>query len=141
MTRNVRIHTLLFAGAAVLAAAACSSQNAGQPSSTAAGTTAVASKPPVPVTTAAAALGTFHNSVEVVGTLAPKFSADVKSEVTATVTEVYVTEWVPVRKGDRLARLDTTRDRGRHRGAARPAKPRRAWPSRARSASTSARSS
>ena len=42
-----------------------------------------------------------------VGSLAPKFSVDVKSEVTGTVTAVYVTEWVPVRKGARLARLDT----------------------------------
>jgi RND family efflux transporter MFP subunit len=32
----------------------------------------------------------------------------VKSEVTGTVRDVYVTEWVPVRKGDRLARLDTS---------------------------------
>jgi RND family efflux transporter MFP subunit len=32
----------------------------------------------------------------------------VKSEVTGTVTAVYVTEWVPVRRGDRLARLDTS---------------------------------
>jgi RND family efflux transporter MFP subunit len=46
-------------------------------------------------------------SVEVVGTLQPKFAADVKSEVTGVVTEVYVTEWVPVRRGAKLARLDT----------------------------------
>ena len=56
----------------------------------------------------AASLGTFQDSIDVVGTLLPKYSADVKSEVTATVVEVYVTEWVPVRKGARLARFDTS---------------------------------
>jgi len=35
-------------------------------------------------------------------------AAVAQAEVTGTVTAVYVTEWVPVRKGDRLARLDTT---------------------------------
>jgi RND family efflux transporter MFP subunit len=49
--------------------------------------------------------------VDVVGSLAPKFSADVKSEVSGRVTDVYVTEWVPVRKGTRLASLDTTETR------------------------------
>ncbi len=40
--------------------------------------------------------------------MAPKFAADVKSEISGIVTEVYVNEWVPVRKGARLARLDTS---------------------------------
>ena len=31
-----------------------------------------------------------------------------KSEVSGVVREVHVTEWVPVKKGARLARLDTT---------------------------------
>jgi RND family efflux transporter MFP subunit len=53
-------------------------------------------------------LAVFQESVEIVGSLAPRFSADVKSEVTGIVTAVYVTEWVPVRRGDRLARLDTS---------------------------------
>jgi len=44
----------------------------------------------------------------VVGSLEPKFSAEVKSEVSGIVNAVYVTEWVPVRRGARLARLDTT---------------------------------
>ncbi len=65
-------------------------------------------KPPVAVTASPVVTADLQESVEVVGTLEPKFSADVKSEVTGTVTAVYVTEWVPVRKGDRLARLDTT---------------------------------
>jgi RND family efflux transporter MFP subunit len=42
----------------------------------------------------------------VTGTLAPKFEVDVKSEVTGLVSEVFVTEWVRVKKGDPLARID-----------------------------------
>lgn len=70
-------------------------------------TPAVAARPPVAVSVAPVTLDALQDSVDVVGSLAPKFSADVKSEVTGTVTAVYVTEWVPVRKGDRLAHLDT----------------------------------
>jgi membrane fusion protein, multidrug efflux system len=65
------------------------------------------SRPPVAVETAAAALTEVQESIEVVGTLAPKFSADIKSEFTAVVAEVYVTEWVAVKKDQPLARLDT----------------------------------
>jgi RND family efflux transporter MFP subunit len=61
----------------------------------------------VAVSVAPVIVADLQDSVEVVGSLAPKFSADVKSEVTGTVTAVYVTEWVPVRKGARLAHLDT----------------------------------
>jgi RND family efflux transporter MFP subunit len=43
----------------------------------------------------------------VVGSLSSKFGADVKSEYTGIVTEVSVTEWVKVKKGDPLVRLDT----------------------------------
>jgi RND family efflux transporter MFP subunit len=46
-------------------------------------------------------------AIEVVGTLEPKFFADVKSEFTAVVEEVYVTQWVHVDKGTPLAKLDT----------------------------------
>jgi membrane fusion protein, multidrug efflux system len=49
----------------------------------------------------------LQERVEVVGSLEPKFSADVKSELTGIVKTVYVTEWVPVRRGDRLAQLNT----------------------------------
>jgi RND family efflux transporter MFP subunit len=44
--------------------------------------------------------------IEVVGSLSPKFSADVKSEYAGIVTEVYVTEWVRVKKGTPLAKID-----------------------------------
>ena len=67
-----------------------------------------ASRPPVAVSVAPVTSADFQEAIDVVGSLVPKFSADIKSEVTGTVVEVYVTEWVPVRKGDRLAKLDTS---------------------------------
>jgi len=65
-------------------------------------------RPPVAVSVTRAALRDMTDSVEVVGSLAPKFFADVKSEVTGVVTAVYVTEWAAVRAGDPLARLDAS---------------------------------
>ncbi len=65
-------------------------------------------RPPVAVSVAPVTTADLTESVDVVGSLAPKFYADVKSEVSGIVTAVYVTEWVPVKKGERLARLDTT---------------------------------
>jgi RND family efflux transporter MFP subunit len=103
MVRIGRLFIVLVAGAALLAAA-CSG---GAPAETAPAAQQ-AGRPPVAVSVSPASRTDFQESVEIVGTLAPKFSADVKSEVTGTVTAVYVTEWVPVRKGDRLARLDST---------------------------------
>jgi RND family efflux transporter MFP subunit len=47
-------------------------------------------------------------AVDVVGSLAPKYAADVKSELSGIISGVYVTEWVPVKKGQPLARLDTS---------------------------------
>lgn len=45
--------------------------------------------------------------IEVVGSLAPKFEANVKSEYAGIVAEVMVDQWVKVKKGQALARLDT----------------------------------
>jgi RND family efflux transporter MFP subunit len=64
-------------------------------------------RPLVAVEAAKAAASTVIDGIDVIGTLSPKFGADVKSEYTGIVTEVYVTEWVKVNKGDPLARLDT----------------------------------
>ena len=41
------------------------------------------------------------------GRSSPKFSADVKADYPGTVSQVLVTEWVPVTKGQVLARLDS----------------------------------
>lgn len=107
MTRTLRFALILVATVMLSSSLACS--KAADPAPAAAAPVAAeAGRPPVPVTAVPATMGSLGESVEVVGTLVPKFTADVKSEVTATVTEVYVTEWVPVRKGDRLARFDTS---------------------------------
>lgn len=66
----------------------------------------VAERPPVAVETIIAAVSDISETIDVVGTLAPKFQVDVKSEYQGTVKEVYVTEWVKVKKGDKLASLD-----------------------------------
>ena len=84
------------------AVAACSSSgDATQGKGTAAG------KPPVAVDAARAFRGDVAEGIEVVGTLSPKFQAEIKSEVGGLVTEVYVNEWSRVRKGDPLLKVDT----------------------------------
>jgi RND family efflux transporter MFP subunit len=103
MTRYVpppRVPTLIALAIVAATGAACGRQSAGQAAS--------AERPPVAVAIAPASIAEFTESVDVVGSLTPKFAADVKSEISGVVTAVYVTEWVPVRRGDRLARLDTS---------------------------------
>jgi len=64
-------------------------------------------RPPVAVEVTKVGTRDFIEGIEVVGSLSPKFSADVKSEYSGIVTEVYVTEWVRVKKGTPLAKIDT----------------------------------
>lgn len=82
------------------------------------GKDALGGKPAVAVEVASAAPTTLTQAIDVVGTLEPKFFADVKSEFTAVVAEVYVTQWVHVDKGAPLARLDTRDADAARRGAA-----------------------
>lgn len=63
-------------------------------------------KPAVAVEAATAAGGDLTDGIEVTGGLEPKFSVDVKTQIPGLVTQVYVTEWVRVRKGQALARID-----------------------------------
>jgi membrane fusion protein, multidrug efflux system len=98
MTRIARWTGIAVLGIVVAAAAACSEKADSKPIES--------GPPPVAVTVDTVAVADLQESVDVVGTLEPKFAADVKSEVTGVVTDVYVTEWVPVKRGDRLARLD-----------------------------------
>ena len=63
-------------------------------------------RPPVAVEASKVTMTDLKETVDVVGTLAPKFSADIKSELDAVVAEVYVSEWVEVKKGTPLAKLD-----------------------------------
>lgn len=64
-------------------------------------------RPPAAVETAKAGTAPIEEAVEVVGSLTARSEADVKTEYTGTVAEVYVTQWVRVRAGTPLARLDT----------------------------------
>ena len=67
----------------------------------------VAGRPPVAVEVAKVEVAEFTEGIDVVGSLSPKFSADVKSEFVGIVTEVYVTEWVRVKKRTPLAKIDS----------------------------------
>ncbi len=64
-------------------------------------------KPPVSVEAVNPRSADISEGVDVVGNLSPKNEALVRSEVPGQVLEVHVTEWVPVKKGDPLVRLDT----------------------------------
>jgi RND family efflux transporter MFP subunit len=86
--------------ALVIVAAACSRTGEGK-------ATQVGGKPLVAVEVAPAVTGELVQTIDVVGSIAPKFASDIKSEFTAVVSDVYVTEWVRVTKGQPLARLDT----------------------------------
>jgi RND family efflux transporter MFP subunit len=62
---------------------------------------------PVAVEVAKVEVADHSEGIDVVGSLAPKFGAEVKSEFAGIVNEVYVNEWVAVKKGTPLARVDT----------------------------------
>ncbi len=64
------------------------------------------SKPPIAVEVSAASYSPVSDGIEVTGTLEPKFSVDVKTQIPGLVTQVFVSEWVPVKKGQPLARID-----------------------------------
>ncbi|HVN75408.1 MAG TPA: efflux RND transporter periplasmic adaptor subunit [Thermoanaerobaculaceae bacterium] len=71
------------------------------------GKDAQSGKPPVAVEVSPATTADLVDGIDVVGSLAPKFAVDVKSEFTAIVREVQVTEWVKVATGQSLAVLDS----------------------------------
>jgi RND family efflux transporter MFP subunit len=69
--------------------------------------TAVATgRPPVAIEAVPAESADVVEYLDVVGSLAPKISARIKSEYSGIVAAVHVTEWVAVRKGQPLAALD-----------------------------------
>jgi RND family efflux transporter MFP subunit len=96
----------LLAGAALLvllaAAAGCSGNG-----KAALEKDAGAGKPPVPVDTARASLGDVEDGIEVVGTLSPKFQAEIKSDYGGIVSRIHVSDWARVRKGEPLLTVDT----------------------------------
>src|SRR3989304_7906858 len=65
------------------------------------------SRPPVAVEATKVVLSDLTEGIDAVGSLLYKFGADVKSEYAGIVNEVYVAEWVTVKKGTPLARVDT----------------------------------
>ena len=85
---------------AVIAAtiSACGSSEAGKTIETA--------KPPVAVEAATAAAADLTDGIEVTGSLESKFSVDIKTQIPGLVKQVFVTEWVRVRKGQSLVRID-----------------------------------
>ena len=89
--------TLLLLGG-ILTLAGCSGKKEAGPQTVA--------KPAVAVDTAPATAGELVEGIEVTGSLEPKFSADVKTQIPGLVKQVFVTEWVRVRKGQPLARID-----------------------------------
>jgi len=66
------------------------------------------SKPPVAVELQAAAVSSVSDGIEVTGSLEPKFSADVKTQIPGLVRQVMVSEWVHVKKGQSLLRIDVS---------------------------------
>jgi membrane fusion protein (multidrug efflux system) len=96
-----RLLFFAYIPAAVLLIAACS--RGGDAAKQA---TPEAARPPVAVEAFLATAGVLTEGIDVTGTLAPKFEVDVKSEVNGLVREVFVTEWVRVKKGEPLARID-----------------------------------
>lgn len=67
--------------------------------------TAAPAKPAIAVDIASAAPTTLVEEIAVTGSLAAKQSAEIKAEIAGLYREVYVTEWVAVRKGQPLARI------------------------------------
>lgn len=65
-----------------------------------------APSPAVAVDTARTAPEAMEEAIEVVGTLTARSEAEVRTEYSGTVAEVLVTQWVAVKKGTPLARLD-----------------------------------
>ncbi len=64
-------------------------------------------RPPVAVEATKAEVIDHIEGIDVIGSLSPKFFSDVKSEYAGIVTEVNVNEWVRVKRGTPLARIDT----------------------------------
>ncbi len=64
-------------------------------------------RPPVAVEVARVEVADHSEGIDVVGALVPKFVADVRSEYAGIVTNIYVTEWVAVKKGTPLAKIDS----------------------------------
>jgi RND family efflux transporter MFP subunit len=63
-------------------------------------------KPLIAVETLTVTSSNLTDGIEVTGSLEPKFSVDVKTQIPGLIKQVFVTEWVRVKKGQALARID-----------------------------------
>lgn len=63
-------------------------------------------RPAVAVETIKVAASELTEGIDVVGDLTPKYEAVVKAQIPGLISDVYVTEWVRVKKNERLARID-----------------------------------
>ncbi|HSB64042.1 MAG TPA: efflux RND transporter periplasmic adaptor subunit [Thermoanaerobaculia bacterium] len=88
---------LVLAPLTVAVFAGCSGKGSGS---------AATAPPKMAVEAAAVSVGTLRQTIAVVGTLEPKWQAEVKAEYSGVVAEVVVPEWTRVRKGDILLRFD-----------------------------------
>ena len=88
---------LVLAPFAVAVFAGCSGKGSGS-AATAPQKMAVEAEP--------VSVGTLRQTIAVVGTLEPKWQAEVKAEYSGVVAEVLVPEWTRVKKGDILLRFD-----------------------------------
>ena len=85
----------------IILCAGCSDQGSSSPQNE-----KTAPRAPVAIEVTKARTMSVTEGVDVVGSLQPKFTADVRSEYVGTVTEVYVAEWVRIKKGTPLAKID-----------------------------------
>jgi membrane fusion protein, multidrug efflux system len=74
-------------------------------------------RPKVTVEAAPVTTGRVEEALELVGATKSKFEATVRSEYTGKLADVYITEWVTVKKGQPLARLDTSEYESQLKGA------------------------
>lgn len=63
-------------------------------------------KPPVAVETQVASVSNLTDGIEVTGSLEPKFAVDVRTQIPGLVKQVFVNEWVRVKKGQPLISID-----------------------------------
>jgi RND family efflux transporter MFP subunit len=96
MNTTTKTWTALALCLVLAGAAGCSKKSEAKPTTGA---------PQVAVEVQPVSAADLTDGIEVTGTLAPKNEAEVKTEIPGLVKELYVTEWVRVRKGQPLAKI------------------------------------
>lgn len=91
-----RVKSLFAILSVVISVSGCSNGNAEK----------TVSKPPVAVDLQVVEPAELAEIVEVTGNLEPKFYVDVRTQIPGLVKQVFVHEWVRVKKGQPLARID-----------------------------------